>query len=213
MNFRSLNNSLKHYIAIGLCAALSLTCDESLPTYVFPERVLSLDVSVIETLNDRIAPPGQQVVHLVLAGENIHDEVFQDKVDIKGSIRIWWKRNPNRFRTIYLSEKNFVNPAQIRNGRLTLVPGQQFLMETYWNVKSDDSTFLPREMNFARLRSRVCDFNVACADPEVFVIEASVSVYDRIGYVAAPPREYTFVARVCIDCGFPPCPPPPGGCG
>jgi len=203
-----------HYLTVVLCAFVSLTCEESLPIYEQPQNVLAVNVSLVEQLADRIARPGRQVAHIVVVGENIHDEVFQDSVNIRGTMRIWWQRKPGRYRTIYLTEQNLVERNLVRNGKMLLIPGQQFTMDTYWNLKSDDSLYLPTEMNFARLTQRVCDYNIACSDPEVFVIEVSLNVFDRIGYVLAPPKEFTFIGRVCIDCGIGPvCPPPPGGCG
>lgn len=202
------------WIMITGLAALSLTCKESLPQYVEPTNILSVKVTTIEQLNDRIAPPGRQVVRIVLTGENIHDEVFQDVVNIKGSIRIWWQRKPTRYRTLYLTQAQFTNKSLLHDGKLLLVPGQQFTMEVFWNLKSDDSLYLPSEMNFAEARKRSCDYNIICADPEKFVIESSLNLFDRIGYIAALSREVTFIGRSCVNCGIGPvCPPPPGGCG
>lgn len=46
------------------------------------------------------------------------------------------------------------------------------------------------------------------------IIETSVNIYDRLGYIAAPPVSFTFVAKGCDRCGVGPvCPPPPAGCG
>ena len=81
----------------------------------------------------------------------------------------------------------------------------------YWNIRTDDGIYLPREMNFAYLRRRVCDFNVACADPEEFVLEASLKIFDRLGVVQAPMSTFTFRGRTCICAGYPPC-SSGGGC-
>ena len=196
----------------GLLGLFSVTCHESLPAYKFPDRVLSLQVTLVEQLNDRVAPPGRQVVHIQLTGENIYTDVFQDSVDVKGSIRIWWKRNPTRYRTIYLSEKNFSNRAMIQDARLTLLPGQQFTLDAFWNLKDDDSVYIP-DVDRIYQPIHECAANVGCGDPETFVIETSVSIYDRLGFVLAPAIEFPFVKRECLRCGLPPCPPPPGGCG
>jgi hypothetical protein len=202
------------YGSIIVFAFFSLTCKESLPVYVVPQNIISFNVVSVEQLSDRISPPDHQTVHFVFVGENIFDEVFQDSVDFKGSMRIWWKRKPDRYRTIYLTEKNLVNRALVHNGKMLLVPGQQFKMEAYWNLKSDDSLYLVREMNFINPDKRICDYNIACADPEEFVIEASLNIYDRLGYISASPANFSFTGRQCRNCGIGPvCPPPAGGCG
>jgi len=190
--------------SVALSALLSLSCEESLPSYVAPTNVLALRVASVDQLNDHLAPPGNQAVHIVIVGENIHDEVFQDTVNIRGSMRIWWKRRPGRFKTIFLSEKSLADRSLVHNRKMLLVPGQQFSMDAVWNLRTDDGIYLPSEMDFAKLRQRYCDPNVRCATPEEFVIEVSLNVYDRLGYIAAAPREFTFVGRVCDNVG-PPC--------
>lgn len=196
------------------CAALSLTCDESLPTYVFPQHVLSLEVAMAKQLNNHDGPPSRQGVHFRLVGENIFDEVFLDSVDIKGSVRIWWKRKPFRFKTIYLSARDLADPGLVVNKKMMLLPGQKFSMDLYWNCKSDDSLYLPYDMNYDYSERRLCDYNVLCSDLEDFVVEASLNVYDRLGYVAAPPMDFKFFGTMCYNCGIGPyCPAPPGGCG
>lgn len=204
------------FCCIGCACLLGLSCNESLPVYSPPTNILALRVSTIEQLSDRAAPPpSRQAVRIVFTGQNIHDEVFQDSIDIKGSVRIWWKRKPQRFRTMYLAEANFKEKNLISSGKLLLVPGQQITLETIWNLKSDDSVYLPNDMNYRNLRSRpFCGPNLKCADPEEFIVEAAASIYNRIGYISAPPASFVFIAKTCYLCGQGPyCPPPQGGCG
>ena len=213
MNYKTLLKRLSVFLSAIIWAIVSLSCEESLPIYVAPTNILSLRIAQIEQLNNRQAPPSRQAVHIKLIGENIHDEVFQDSVNIKGSLRIWWKRKPERYRTMYLTLENFTSRDLIHNGRMLLLPGQQFTVEATWDMKTDDSVYVasPTEMNFAYPLERVCDYNIACADPEAFVVEASLNVYDRIGYVVAEAKEFSFVGKVCILCGRGPfCFPPPG---
>ena len=200
------------YALLAILSLFSLTCQESLPTYVFPANIMSFDVKTIEQLSNRIARPGHQLVHMVLIGKNTFDEVFEDSVDVRGSARIWWKRKPRRFRTIELSAQNLSDPGLIKNGKMMLLPGQQFGLDLYWNLMSDDSLYLVSEMIFTNLRQeRQCDWDVACSDPETFVVEASLSVYDKIGYVSAPAREFNFVGTTCITGRGPYCSGSGGG--
>jgi hypothetical protein len=179
-------------IAIFLTALLSLSCSEALPVYEAPENVMAFEVTKVEQLNDHIAPPNKPRVHIVIVGENIFDEVFYDSVNIRGSMRIWWKRKPMRYRTIYLTEKNMTDRSLIRNNRMMLLPGQRFSLEAYWDIKSDDGMLLLSEMDF-------------CANPEDFVIEVSLNIFDRLGYISAPPIEFTYTGRACVCPAYPPC--------
>lgn len=172
-----------------------------------------LTVTLAEQMSIRVAPPLAQKVHLTLEAENNYTDVFYDSVRIKGSVRIWWKRIPARYVTLYLSEANLTNPSLIQNGKMLLVPGQKFTMNLFWDLKSQDSIYLPYEMDYtyATLK-RVCNYRVVCSDPETFVVEASLLVYNKIGYLAAPPVEFPFIGTLCRGCGGPYC-TPVGGCG
>jgi hypothetical protein len=214
MNYNTIAQRM-FIVTVSLFAIASFSCDEKLPVYVEPKNILSLRVAKVEQLSDRQAPPDHQAVHIQLVGENIFDEVFQDSIDIKGSLRIWWKRKPNRYRTVYLTLTDFTSRDLIHGGRMLLVPGQQFTVDVIWNLKTDDSTYCAsvNEMNYAYPDERICDYNIVCSDPEAFVVESSLNVYDRLGYITADPKEFSFVGHICNLCGRGPvCPPPPGGC-
>jgi hypothetical protein len=202
MNYSPVMHRLCVIVACVLVLA-ALSCQEKLPVYAVPTNILSLRVSKVEQLSDRQAPPGRQAVHIQLVGENIFDEVFQDSIDIKGSMRIWWKRKPELFRTIYLSLKDFTSRELIHNGRMLLLPGQQFTVDVIWNLKTDDSTYLAstEEMNYAYPDERICDYNIICSDPEGFVVESSLNVYDRLGYIIAEPKEFSVVGHLCDQAG------------
>jgi hypothetical protein len=193
------------FLFIGMLSLSTFSCKESLPTYVSPDKVIALNVSTIEQLNDHVAPPNRPLVRIVIQGENIFDEVFWDSVDIKGSVRIWWKRKPVRYRTLYMTEKNLTDRSQINNHKMMLLPGQRFSLETYWDLRSDNGIFLPVEMDFTFLNKRRCDYNVACGSPEDFVVEVSLQIYSRLGYLVTPPREFIFHPRVCVCGVYPPC--------
>ena len=198
-----------------IVAIVALSCQESLPVYMPPQNIMTMKISLVEELDSRVAPPGHQAIHIVMTGQNVFDEVFYDSVDIKGSVRVWWERKANFFGTLYLTSANFVDKELIHDGKMLLSPGQQFTVETFWDMKSDDSVYLPGRMDFSFFSKRpYCDVNIKCANPELFMAEATLNVYDKIGYISAAPKEFTFIAKVCNLCGVgPACPPPPGGCG
>src|SRR5208283_3623555 len=133
------------YVTIAI---VSLSCRESLPTYIPPQHVLSVNVTSIEQLNDHVAPPGHQEVQIILSGENTYDEVIQDTVDFKGTMLIWWQRKPDYFKTFYLSQNYLTDPSLVHNRQMLLIPGQQFSMSVIWDLRSDDGIYLPSDMDF-----------------------------------------------------------------
>ncbi len=189
----------------GAAAFISLSCNETLPSYRTPGNVLSVSLASYEQLNDHVAPPTSPLVHLVVQCRNIHDETFWDSVDVRGTMRIWWKRKPSRYSTIPLGEVNFTDRSLIHEGKLLLVPGQQFTLDAYWNLKTDYGLFMVEEMDWSDPTRKYCQANVYCAPPEIFVVEISLTLYDRLGPVAAAPKEITIVGRACALLGYPPC--------
>lgn len=185
-------------LTLSLSSLLAVSCQESLPVYTAPANILAAEVVSIEQLNDRQAPPGAQAVRVLLSIENRHDEVFFDSVDIRGMIRFSWDRKRTRGRMLSIAERNLKNRDLIVHRRLLLVPGQRIFFEVIWNMKSDDSLYLPSEMNFAEARKRQCYYNVICADPEVFTAEASLKVFNSLAEVATVRKEFTFVGRAYI---------------
>jgi hypothetical protein len=189
-------------IILACCVAaavfFSLSCNETLPAYVAPKNFLALKVETVQTLNAHVAPPGEQMVRIVVSCENIFDEVFQDTVNVHGTLHITWVRKPVRDRTIYITLSNMRERELISNAKLLLVPGQSVSFETFWNLKGDDSLYFPQEMNWANLRKRTCGYNTACSDPEEFVIDATINLYDRVGNLVAPPQSFMFVGTTYI---------------
>ncbi|MGA2622432.1 MAG: hypothetical protein ABSF91_01130 [Bacteroidota bacterium] len=202
----SVSRTLVKALTVASLGMIFIRCNESLPTYKFPDRVLSLQTTLVEQLPDRVAPPGRQVVHVRLTGENVYTDIFQDSVDVKGTVRIWWQDMPTRLRTLYLTVKNFSNRGLVQNGQLTLLPGEQFTMDVYWNLKDDDSIYIP-SVDLIYQPFHLCDVNVMCGDPVIFVVEASISIYDRLGFIASPPVEFPFVKRECVGTAEMPLPP------
>lgn len=186
-------------------ALLALRCNESLPAYVFPQNVLSLNVTDVEENWDRTAPIFNQQIRIRLEGENTYDEVFQDTLDVKGTMRIWWVRFPDIFRTIVLSEKDIKERELIHNGKLTLLPGQKFTMDIYWDLLTDSGMYVADKFNFTKIYLRECLPNIACSDPEQFVVETSLNVFDRLGYLKAEPKAFYVVAHTCISFEEAPC--------
>lgn len=199
MSYRGIGGKAALWAALMVTlAAGGFGCKESLPVYADPQNVMQLSIAAVEQLDDHIAPPGRQMVRIVLRGTNTYDEPFLDSVRFDGTMKITWERQSFRSRTIHLSQADLTDASLVSNGKLLLIPGQSFSMEIFWNMRSDDGIYLPALMNFAFLTRRVCAPNIACADPETFIIETTLNVYDRLGVLHAPTSTFTFVARVTI---------------
>ncbi|HLF15738.1 MAG TPA: hypothetical protein VI932_12710 [Bacteroidota bacterium] len=198
MRYDALSVKIAVTAGIAWLSAAGFGCKESLPVYVDPQNVMLISIAAVEQLDDHLAPPGKQMVRIILQGVNMYEEPFLDSVRFDGTMKIYWERQPSRFKTLRLTQKDLTDPSLVSNGKMLLVPAQAFSMELFWNMRSDDGVYLPWLMNFAWLSRRICGPNVACADPETFIIETTLNVYDRLGVLRAPESKFTFVARVRI---------------
>ena len=206
----SLEWSFRGFLIV-VFALISLRCEEALPTYVAPQNVMDFKVVTAESLPIRLAPPGRQAYHFNLVAENTFNEVFEDSVDIVGSMRIWWVDRPQFFRTYPLTIRSINEKDLIRNGRLLLLPGQKISIDIYWDMKTDSNFNVISKMNFTRPLQRLCYTAVACSDPELFMVEASINIFDKLGYITAEPKLFQVVGISCAMCERPPyC---PGSCG
>ncbi|MBI5215949.1 MAG: hypothetical protein HY960_09355 [Ignavibacteriae bacterium] len=187
------------FLFVGM---FSLSCKEELPVYVPPEKVLSVKVELVEQLADRIAPPGAQMIRIKLVGENIYDEVFFDTVNIRGTMKISWLRNPGRERTIEFGERDFLNQDLISNKKMMLLPGQQIGFQFYWNLKGDDSVYFPREMNYVYAFRRECarhlGYQVICSDPEEMIVQGELSVFKNLEVISVSPFLFTVIGKAMV---------------
>ncbi len=174
----------------------SLSCEESLPTYVAPSQVLTASVEKAEQLSDRIAPPGRQMMRIKIVVENVYDEVFYDTVNIKGTMTITWLRKAERSRTITVDEKDFLDRDLIKNRKMMLLPGQKVGLQLFWNFKGDDSTYFPEEMVYARAEPRNCGGisggTIICSNAEDMLVEGTLSIFKDLPPVSV--EAYTFFA-------------------
>src|SRR5579862_831957 len=145
MSFKIPGSRLPGLFLSILLAIVSFRCDESLPVTVYPTNVLSIQITKVEQLPDRVAIPGKQIVHIQLTGENTFDDVFQDTADITGSMMIWWQRLPQFYSTIPLNLKDLNERNLIQGNKLTLLPGQKFTMDIYWNLHADNGIYRSEE--------------------------------------------------------------------
>lgn len=175
------------FLITALLSFFTMSCEESLPIYTPPANVLMMKVDVAEQLADALAPPGRQMVRLKLIGENVYDEVFYDSIDIRGTVTISWVRKFGRERTQTLDVRNLIDRTLIKNEKMMILPGQKFGLELFWNMKGDDSTYFPDEMNWARARLRRCgsyhSATIICSNPEEMFVEAEIKIFKNLDAV------------------------------
>ncbi|MFI5250932.1 MAG: hypothetical protein ACHQQQ_00750 [Bacteroidota bacterium] len=206
----SIGSFVLHALLIIFFALVALRCHESLPTYVFPSNVIGIQVLQINQVSDQTLPPQHQLIHIRLTGQNIYDVVFQDSIDLKGTLRIWMEQNPTLYRTYTLTYANLKEKYLVHDGKMTLLPGQKFTMDFVWNLRTDDGIFVGDKMNMVRGTLRNCGPNIICTDPYNFIVESSLNVYDRLGVLTADPISFQLIVKICNICGLPPCPSPSG---
>ncbi len=160
--------------AIPLLGILFSSCDESLPSRLEPQGTLAI-VNVAATQG---AGPGGIHVTISVDVRNVYEETFAGLLNVRGNIHIWWKRHPEIEANIPVSHR----------ANLLLDPGERHFITERWFLMTDDRRDVLDLLNFSNGDIR---FGVAYANPELFVVEVKVTLFEETGLLTSGPHEFT----------------------
>jgi len=174
---------LKDSWLIFLVLLFFLTCDESLPPRIVPQDTLEITAIIA----NQGANAGGIFVAINVFGQNNYEETFQDTVDVKGNIHIWWARKPEIEANVPLDNRHFTKPTRISGNILTLDPGEKFRLEALWYLNLDDGRYLINLLDFSN--SSVIN-GIIIAKPEKFMVEVQLTLYEETGLLRSEPHEF-----------------------
>jgi hypothetical protein len=164
-----------------------ISCEESLPTYQAPINVLGIEKIVAEQEYD----PQQGInIKFEVIGRNFYEETLEDTLNVRGSIRIRWKREPAFQATLTLGNDHFIKTS-VRDGMLRLDPLQDFVVTTRWWLKTDENLSF---MDICAPDVATYDGEKIWSEPETFLFDVRLTVFDGSGDL--PSREQTFELTV-----------------
>ena len=172
------------------------SCDESLPPRIVPQNTLVISNIYISQGTDI------RGIHIsmLIEGENIYEDNFQDTVNVTGNIKIWWLRNPEISAKVKLNNFNFVEPTRIQGRVLTIDPNEKFYLEAKWYLDTDSDKYLIDLLDFT---NNDIEGEITTAKPEKFAVKAQVIIFDQIGLITSDRYEFIFVGWKVVDINNP----------
>ncbi len=174
---------LKNSWLIFILIFIFLSCDESLPPRIVPQNTLE----ITDIIANQEGGAAGIFVALKVVGINRYGETFQDTVKVTGNIHIWWARKPEIEANVPLSNRHFKDPTRISGSVLTLDPGEEFHLETFWYLYTDDGKNIIDMLDFSN--SPVID-GIVTAAPEKFLLEVQLTLFEATGLILSKPHEF-----------------------
>ena len=165
---------LRRIFPLLFLICFTLSCDESLPLRSGPQNTLEIvDVVIVQGTGGW----GIEVSIAVIV-ENVYHETFDGVANIKGNIRIWWKRRPEIIANLSIEEYDY----------LQLDPGGRYVIESDWFLWTDDGQYVLDLLDYSNDDVR---YGNIYARPEVFGLEVKVTIFEEIGLLVSEPYEFT----------------------
>lgn len=173
-------------------------CNESLPLYTEPEKLLEGNISGYYN--------GKEL-HVFFKIINVYDETLEGLVVFAGSIEIESARKPEIKKTFNVSASDlFVRGGY--NGitrRLIIDPGDSVVFRVKWDLTEDDRGNDPRRDLFVFYRDMTCPDLRCLSSPEDFVLRGTITVFQH-----RAPVQSQSIFPICYVAGSAPsniCPP------
>ncbi len=173
----------KTIIVSGLLFFSFFSCEEKLPPRFVPEGGLRL-VEVIASEGSDLA--GNYMVTVLIAGQNVYEETFQDTVHVIGQVQIWLDRYPSYTATIPLSSAQIIQPTRMRGRILTIDPDEKFFLQVYWPLRLDDGSNLMDKLEFPESTAG----STVYAPPERIHILVELTLFTHLGFMHYGPVDF-----------------------
>jgi len=187
---------------LAFAAVGFLTCDEALPPFDDPGRVIEggvIRARYVLVLGDNSA-------EITLSIRHLYDETFEGVTNLNGSVSLVLDRLPSVHRTVVFDQTNLTTRQKYNSTTkvLRFDPGDSLIFRIRWDFVDD---------NGDSLQNTVFRYNVdpncplrCIADQEVFTVTASLRLFDEIPAATYGPERFELChVSTWIDGMF--CPP------
>lgn len=161
-------------------------CNESLPPYINPRDAFSGSVqgAYVLTMSDNS-------VKIYLDVTNRYDETLEGPALLNGEIEISLATDPLVTKTFAVSSANLLTTRNYNptTGRIRIDPGETIRFGVSWNLVADNGTNLRTDV-FRYWEDTECAMRCV-AEEEVFVIRASVDIFEQTSTVVAGPASFS----------------------
>ncbi len=174
---------LKNHWLIFILLLLFVACDESLPLRIVPQNALE----ITRIIANQESSDAGIFIAIDITGVNGYSETFQDMVTVKGNVHIWWARKPEVQANVPIGNQHFKPPTRISGKVLTLDPGEEFRLETFWYLDTVDGKNIIDMLDFSN--GAVVDGLVTAA-PEKFNLEVQLALFAETGLMHSKRHEF-----------------------
>ncbi|MCI0564310.1 MAG: hypothetical protein MN733_38035 [Nitrososphaera sp.] len=173
------------YCLMGVIAA-SLSCDESLPRYSDPTKVLEANNAALYVISTT-----DNSLKVFVNVTNTYDETFDGRAFIDGTVSVTMSGNQSFRKTFIINSSNIVsgnyNPS---SQQLRIDPGDTLKLTFSWNFFDDNGRDI-RDI-VAHYEDKTC-IQRRISDQLTFTIRSEVKVYEKVAAAVAQTIAYTFV--------------------
>jgi len=180
--------------ALGLSVSLD-SCKEPLPSYREPEQLFSGRIEGEYWLSDT-----EHSFRIYIYVTNIFDETLEGPASLKGSIELFFGRDPRIRKTFTLNSQNLISPRSYypATGSLRIDPKQTLVFQAIWyfpanQVIDDSGRNLTGDTTTASFFSYVDDKTCKwrkLARPEDLVLEGNVNLFEKSAPVLVGPKVF-----------------------
>ncbi len=178
--------SVSPLVGLILLSLISLSCNESLPSYAPPATVFEGTLRGV-TIQTKVS----DYVGVYFTVKNIYHETLQSHGMLSGMLEITFPPVPSFHKTVLLDSSFFVNPQNLnmRTGVVTVDPGDSLAFVFRWDLYDDNGVFLP---DLVQLKADPNCPTIRRADPLTLVFNCSFQVFDTYGQVRTESAAYVF---------------------
>lgn len=181
------------WMVISTLSLLNIFCNENIPLREDLSKLITVRVSSTYFTTSRSSAIGKLRTFIIVTNKT--DETIDDVATMAGSMEIVWEppkeeeRRFNRTRSFKLGTANIFYAKNFNNitKRLTMGPQDSVILFVDWNLKTNDSTFIPNYFNY------VNDPKCFVSQPSIpygvprristrqnFMVKADVKMFDRL---------------------------------
>jgi len=178
------------------CAGLIVglpACDESLPSRVDPEMVVSYSVTLS---NSAVTVESGEVTGdgglFSLKARNVYDEVLSDKARLIGVVTLRLKNQPDSTRTLFYTVEDLTMPAMMDGTTLTITVNQTLTLTHPWDHRTDHGSPIWESLTFKKgFTDKGRPFYRS--DTAMMQIQGTLQLFEKVQAVRIPVREFPVV--------------------
>jgi hypothetical protein len=180
------------FAVITVFALCGISCDDPLPVYTEPDKVIELniypqeriinyrhnDVNDVNLIQPTFAPQG---LNILIEAKSIYDDALQGEIEVQGRIIIMVGKDTSTKTTVNITRFNLTSAQMVSGNVLTIVSGQSVWFKVNWYYRMDNGiwvfTKIPYTPGGNGGRTVWLDYK-----PQQFTMKAQLKLFKKSSY-------------------------------